>query len=170
MRCDSCGKNEAKFHYTKIFNGVMDEKHLCEDCAAKDYDFDFDFDNNFSMNKLFTGLIDPAAESNIDKESLVCEKCGQTYEEFKSKGKFGCDECYAVFRGKLDPLIKGLHGHNQHKGKIPKHSSEEILLKREEDNIKKDLEDAIKEERFEKAAVLRDKLKGLSLKLDESKE
>ena len=76
MRCESCGKNEAKFHYTKIFNGNVEEKHLCEQCAASDYDFDFDFENHFSMNKFFTGLIDPSVESNNDKMSLKCEKCG----------------------------------------------------------------------------------------------
>lgn len=170
MRCESCGKNEAKFHYTKIFNGTVEEKHLCEGCAANDYDFDFDFENHFSMNKFFTGLIDPSVESNNDKASLKCKKCGQTYKEFKSSGKFGCDECYITFKDKLDPLIKGIHGHNHHKGKIPKHSSDHIFLKREKDNLKKDLETAIKEERFEKAAVLRDKLKGISLKLEEIKE
>ena len=170
MKCESCGENEAKFHYTKIFNGKIEQKHLCEDCAANDYDFDFDFDNHFSMNKLFTGLIDSSVENNKEAIGLKCEKCGQTYSEFKGKGKFGCDECYITFKDKLDPLIKGLHGHNHHKGKIPKHSSKHIFLKREKDMLKKDLEDAIKEERFEKAAVLRDKLKGINSKLEEIKE
>lgn len=169
MKCESCGENEAKFHYTKIFNGNIEEKHLCEECATNDYDFDFDFDNHFSMNKLFAGLIDSSVESNTDENTLKCEKCGQTYSEFKSKGKFGCDECYITFKDKLDSLIRGIHGHNHHKGKIPKHSSEHIFLKREKDNLKKDLEGAVKEERFEKAAILRDKLKNINSKLEDIK-
>ncbi len=169
MRCESCGKNEAKFHYTKIFNGNMEEKHLCESCAGNDpdFDFDFDFEKPFSMHKLFTGLIGSSVEKKEDEIELRCEKCGQTYSEFRSKGKFGCDECYAIFKSKLNPLIKGLHGQNHHTGKIPKHSNEHVFLKREKDNLKKELEDAVKDERFEAAAVLRDKLKDISLKLDQ---
>nr|WP_300003271.1 UvrB/UvrC motif-containing protein [Tissierella sp.] len=170
MKCESCGENEAKFHYTKIYNGNIEEKHLCEHCASEDYDFDFDFEKHFSINKFFTGLIDPSGENSNDKSTLKCEKCGQTYNEFKSSGKFGCDECYVTFKDKLDPLIKGIHGHIHHRGKIPKHSNDNIFLKREKDNLKNDLETAIKEERFEKAAVLRDKLKGISSKLEEIKE
>ena len=170
MKCESCGINEAKFHYTKILNDNIEEKHLCEKCAAEDYDFDFDFEKHFSVNKFFTGLIDASVDSKNNQLGLKCEKCGQTYSQFKSGGKFGCDECYITFKDKLDPLIKGIHGHNHHKGKIPKHSGDHIFLKREKDNIKIDLETAIKEERFEKAAVLRDKLKGISSQLEEIKE
>jgi 2-hydroxy-3-keto-5-methylthiopentenyl-1-phosphate phosphatase len=40
MLCDSCGKNEAYIHYTRIINGKYKEEHLCEECALKNYDFD----------------------------------------------------------------------------------------------------------------------------------
>lgn len=170
MKCESCGENEAKFHYTKIFNGNMEEKHLCEECAAKNNEFEFDFENHFSVNKFVIGLIDNSVKSLKMDDGLKCEKCGQTYSEFSSEGKFGCDECYNTFKSKLDPLLKGLHGHNHHKGKIPKHSSRDILLKREKDNLKKELEDAVKEERFEKAAILRDKLIDIGTKSEDTKE
>lgn len=170
MKCESCGENEAKFHYTKIYNGNIEEKHLCESCAANDYDYDFDFENHFSMNKFFTGLIDEPVKSVKEEDELRCEKCGQTYTQFKNEGRFGCDECYITFKNKLDSLIKGLHGHNHHSGKIPKHSSQDIFLKREKDDIKRELEESIKQERFEKAAILRDKLKDISIKLEDIKE
>lgn len=168
MKCESCGENEAKFHYTKIYNGKVENKHLCENCASNDYDFDFE--NDFSMNKLFSVLIDGPVKNFTHFDELKCEKCGQTYDEFSNGGKFGCGECYATFKNKLDPLIKGIHGHTHHKGKIPKHSSQDIILKREEDNIRIELEDAVKQERFERAAVLRDKLKNISGKLEDIKE
>lgn len=170
MKCESCGENEAKFHYTKIFNGKIDQKHLCENCAANDYDIDVDFENHFSMNKFFAGLIGEPVK-NIEKDhGIKCQKCGQTYNEFKNEGKFGCDECYVAFKNKLDPLIKGIHGHNHHKGKIPKSSSRDIFLRRERSDLKKELDDSIKEEQFEKAALLRDRLRDIDTKLDDIKE
>lgn len=164
MLCDSCGKNEANFHYTKIVDGGIEKKHLCEKCASDNYDFDFD--KPFSMNKFFTGLIDSIQETQRDYTEMKCGYCGQTYSEFKRNGKFGCIQCYETFKDKLNPLIRGLHGHNIHRGKIPKGSNERIFLKREEDNLKIQLEKAVKEEEFEKAAIIRDKLRELKIKLD----
>ncbi len=164
MLCESCGENEAKFHYTKIINGRVEEKHLCQECASSSYDFDFN--NPFSMGKLFTGLIDTKQEDKKDGIEKKCENCGLTYSKFKQEGKFGCSYCYETFRDKLDPLIKGLHGHNINRGKIPKSSNEKIYLKREEDSLKIKLENAVKMEEFEEAAIIRDKLKALRGKLD----
>lgn len=164
MLCDSCGKNEASLHFTKIINGKKEEKHLCDECAAENHDFDFD--NPFSMNKLFAGLIENIQDSQVFDNDIRCECCGLTYEDFRKEGKFGCSKCYVVFKNKLDPLIKGLHGHNTHRGKIPSSAHGRIFLKREEDDLRIQLENAVKEEEFEKAAIIRDRLKDLKIKLD----
>lgn len=165
MFCDSCGKNEAYIHYTKIINGKYKEEHLCEECALKN----FDFDGEFSMNKLFTGLIDGYKDNKEVENELKCDFCGLTYSKFSQDGKFGCNQCYEIFKDKLDPLIKGLHGHNIHRGKIPINSSNRIHLKREEDNLKLELENAVKMEEFERAAEIRDELKKLRSTLESNK-
>lgn len=164
MLCDSCGKNEANLHYTKIINGKVEEKHLCEDCAGENQDLSFA--NLFSMDKLFTGLIESFQEDTEFYPEIKCECCGLTYNDFKKEGKFGCSQCYEVFKDKLNPLIKGLHGHNTHRGKIPSSAHSKTFLKREEDDLRIQLEDAVKEEEFEKAAIIRDRLKDLKIKLD----
>lgn len=168
MICDSCGKNEANIHYTKIINGKHEEEHLCEKCAIKD----FNFEKIFSMDKLFTGLIDGFNDSEeiVDVDEPRCGFCGLSYSKFIKEGKFGCAECYDTFKDKLDPLIKGLHGHNIHRGKIPENMSGRIYLKREEDNLKLELEDAVKMEEFELAAQIRDKLRRLRENINSCKE
>lgn len=168
MLCESCKKNEANLHYTQIINGEMEEKHLCEECASKSYVFNFD--NPFSMSKLFTGLIDNIQEGTSERPRLKCENCGLTYKEFKQDGKFGCSHCYRTFKSNLHPLIKGLHGHNLHRGKTPKNIDKEILLIKEEESLQNKLEDAVKMERYEEAALIRDELKALRLKIDGYKE
>ena len=165
MLCDSCGKNEANFHYTKIINGKVEEEHLCKECAFVNYDFDLD--KLFSMDKFFTGLMDNKPEIKEDEKGLKCENCGLTYSQFRERGEFGCASCYSSFKEKVEPLIRSLHGYNTHRGKIPKSSDKKIFLKREEKDLNADLEDAIKREEFEKAAVVRDKLRDIRLKLQE---
>lgn len=166
MLCESCGKNEANLHYTKVVNGKVEERNLCDKCAAENYDFD----KSFSMHKIFTGLIDSIQDYKKEDIELKCNNCGLTYEVFRKEGKFGCSQCYETFKNKLAPLIKGLHGHNTHRGKIPKNASGEIFLRREEETLKTKLEDAVKMEEFEKAVVIRDELKDLREKLDSYEE
>lgn len=166
MLCGSCGKNEAYIHYTKIMNGKFEEEHLCEECALENYDLE----NTFAMSKLFTGLIDEFKDNKEDKEEIKCDYCGLTYSRFSREGKFGCSQCYATFNDKLNPLIKGLHGYDIHRGKIPVNSSSRVYLKREEDNLELELEKAVKMEEFERAAQIRDELKKLKSALDGYKE
>ncbi|MDR2357989.1 MAG: UvrB/UvrC motif-containing protein [Oscillospiraceae bacterium] len=35
MKCENCGRNEVNFHFTSNVNGVVTERHLCSECAAK---------------------------------------------------------------------------------------------------------------------------------------
>ncbi|MBQ9493592.1 MAG: UvrB/UvrC motif-containing protein [Oscillibacter sp.] len=35
MKCEHCGKNEVTFVYRSNINGKVEEKHLCADCAEK---------------------------------------------------------------------------------------------------------------------------------------
>lgn len=35
MKCENCGKNEVTFVYQSNVNGRITEKHLCSDCAEK---------------------------------------------------------------------------------------------------------------------------------------
>ena len=35
MKCENCGKNEVTFVYQSNVNGTVTEKHLCSECAEK---------------------------------------------------------------------------------------------------------------------------------------
>ena len=168
MLCESCGKNQASIHYTKIINGEIKEHHLCADCTSSFSDLDFD--TSLFFNKFFTGLIDNIDDLEEKVIDIKCPECGLTYKKFKAIGKFGCSKCYKTFENQLDSLVRGLHGHNTHRGKIPKRSNVKIFLKRETEKLRVDLENAIKREEFEKAAIIRDELKTLNTKLEEQGE
>lgn len=164
MLCESCKNKEANLHYTKIINGKMEEIHLCENCAINNQDFDFD--KPFSIYKIFANLFDPIQEKPIDKSDIVCSNCGLSFSRFQTTGKFGCAECYDDFSEELKPIIKGIHGKGNHIGKIPKRTSPKIILKKEVEGLTEQLEDAVKKEDFEKAAIIRDEIRSVKDKLN----
>lgn len=160
MLCQVCGKNDATVHFTKIINGNIEEIHLCSSCAKENKDLEFNFDFPFSFQKLFTGLIDSVQDKGEQEKDITCE-CGLTYKEFLESGKFGCAKCYDTFSGDMDSLLKGIHGHNRHEGKIPSGTKDKMLQKRAIESLKSELEQSIKIEDFERAAYLRDEIKKL---------
>lgn len=157
MLCENCDKREATVHYTKIINGEVEELHLCDECAMGKNEFD----SSFSFHKLLTGLIDNAQAVTVKEEDVKCDFCGLAYNEFKQTGKFGCANCYYVFKDKLRPLLRGIHGDDEHIGKIPKSINQEIIKRREIDKLRDELDALIVKEAFEKAAILRDRIKEL---------
>jgi protein arginine kinase activator len=167
MLCEKCNKRQATVHLTKVINGKKTEIHLCEQCAKKGEQITFD--NSFSINNFLTSLIDSVQDSPLKVDYIQtkkCDRCGMTYGKFKQLGRLGCPDCYNVFSEKLNILIKNIQGSENHTGKVPKKAGNSLRIKNEIKNIKIQLNDAIQKEEFEKAAVLRDKIKELENRLN----
>ena len=119
------------------------------------------FENMFNIN--FGNYLE------IDKPKIKkCETCGNTYEDFIQKTKLSCENCYKTFNTELDNVIKKLQGFNKHIGKqyvqMGESKTEIVEDKKTEkeitiDELKEKLNQAIKEERYEDAAVYRDEIK-----------
>lgn len=162
MMCEDCGKKPATFHMTEVTNGKSKEIHLCEDCTSQNEDFSFN--SSFTIQNLLAGLLDMPNDQNFELEAIEdisCENCQTSYEEFKRRGKFGCSKCYDSFREKLEPLLKKIHGHDTHVGKIPKRTGGKIKVRKDINKLKKRLERSVENEEFELAADLRDEIKRL---------
>ncbi len=171
MLCEECGKNQATVHMKKIINNHMTESHLCEECAKKNNNFGFD--TSFSIQNILAGLIDNSYDSPVKIEhikSLTCDNCGLTYGKFRQIGKLGCSSCYESFKEKLVPLLRKIHGHDSHAGKIPKKAGKDVSTKKMIDELKAELNLAVNKEEFEKAAQIRDEIKNLQTKLERSSD
>ena len=184
MLCENCGKNEANVKYTQIINGVKKEMRLCEECAKEQGITNIDFSMPINFSSFLGDMFDEYNESNflpqiVNNNSLKCKKCGLTYDEFINTGKFGCENCYNTFLDKIDYLVKNLHGSTRHIGRKTKYIKsneskiknnnkiEEKILNKSEgeseerkiDELKRKLKEAIKDERYEDAAKIRDEIK-----------
>jgi len=172
MLCEDCKKEEATFHYTEINNGKYTETHLCQNCAKKHNYFDKtqilynDITNPKNQIKGFklTNKSDTKLNNNsVRAEYLKCANCGLTFKTFKKTGKIGCAECYTNFKSELDFLLKNIHKTTQHIGKKPKRFRKKANNNELIKTLQKQLEQAISDENYEQAIIIRDKIKKLQL-------
>lgn len=164
MKCQKCKKNDATTHIKRVVNGKYTEYILCADCAHE-MGFDHMFDT--SMPDMFGGLIKSMFGAALPSRSQAtrCPVCSSTFGDIKNTGKVGCATCYDIFRQELLPSVKSIHGNTQHCGKVScsaENKSEYSGNKESEstvEELKALLEEAVKEQNFELAAELRDKIK-----------
>ncbi len=150
MLCEKCGVNLANLHLTQTINGKKSEIHVCKNCAEQmGY---LGVDNIFSTD--FFNLLTP----NIAGHAR-CPGCGETYEEYKATKRIGCAACYTHFASFLEPVLKKVHGSAVHTGKLPRKVSGKLLRKRTLEHLRRQLQEAILSENFEKAAQLRDQIR-----------
>lgn len=163
MKCQKCGSNNANTHIKTIVNGEFREYDLCSECAKQmGYTNVFgDIENEFS-NFLgsFFGNVLPART-----QATRCEFCGSSYSDIAKSGHVGCANCYNIFGEQLLPSIRRIHGNTAHCGKNSGNAGKQSNKVQEEtkeqkiEKLKSELDTAIKEQNFEYAAELRDKIR-----------
>lgn len=158
MLCEKCGKNNATTHIRSVVNGVVTEKHLCGYCAANDA-------SNIGHNNLAQMLASMFGDSQMLSGSVKqvrCECCGASFSDIAESGKVGCSKCYETFYNQLLPYLKRVHGSTVHSGKIPNRAPLTVRPKEDTvESLRMELNRLVSEEKFEQAAVVRDKIKKL---------
>jgi len=170
MLCQDCKKREAQVHLTQIINNEKLSLSLCKECAAA-RGFHSPLDNvPFPLAEILSGLAQsgPGPTKIEPKDDVACQGCGLTFSEFTRQGRFGCGECYAAFRARLEPIMRKIHGASLHRGRNPEYVKVDdtaALPIKEEERLESELNKAIRAEDFERAAELRDKLKAVREKI-----
>ena len=162
MKCQQCEK-PATFHITELTGSEPQEVHLCESCAKS---YLLQGDGPPAAAPTLAGVLakqlklGQAAEELAKLDQRACPKCGITFYEFRNQGRLGCSHDYTYFERELTPLIMNIHGEGQHVGKRPRgeaNSDSRTELIR----LRREMDDAIKKEDYERASQLRDQIRGL---------
>lgn len=178
MLCNKCKKREATTHVKSVVNGKYEEYMLCSACANElGYNNMWgDFTSDFSsiLGSFFSNALPERTATTR------CPVCGSTFHDISQSSKVGCAKCYELFYSDLMPSIKRIHSNTTHNGKRPPQIAQLKSPEKDKsavDNDKSDinnndieklrheLENAVKEQNFELAAELRDKIK----EMEESK-
>ncbi|MDG1701677.1 MAG: UvrB/UvrC motif-containing protein [Opitutae bacterium] len=152
LKCSLCDEN-ATVHLTQIINNQIQKIDLCESCAQKKGVTDSE---GFSLAEM---LSNTDYSSNSLQQN--CKSCGLMLSEFKKSGRFGCTVCYTSFESFLEPILDEMHIGNQHIGKLPVKCLENISKGEQITLLEEKLQNAIKCEAYEDAALYRDELNAL---------
>ncbi len=165
MQCQQCEK-PATFHITELTGEHPQEIHLCED-HARQYLTSSDAESGAAptlSDALAQQLkVGQTAEELARLDQQACPVCGITFYEFRNHGRLGCPHDYECFESELEPLLVNIHGAIEHTGKRPVRGltsgnpTDLIRMRRE-------MQQAIDEENYERASELRDAIQ----KLEES--
>lgn len=116
---------------------------------------------------MLASMFGQALESGMPSATVRCPVCGSSFADIAESGRVGCSECYKTFYNELLPYLKRVHGSTAHVGRIPNRAP--LIVKPETETIedlRMQLSRLVSEERYEEAAVVRDKIK----KLEEEKK
>ena len=181
MLCQICNKNPATIHVQEIINGEKKVFHLCAECAAKNAETE-PILQSFNLAEMLYNFTNEngqenagGAEETSAAPSVKCAACGWDTERFRKTGRLGCPECYLVFSEVLSGVLENMHRGLTHLGKTPcnhetDHRTEDVIekvaLRRKIAACQQELEIRIRNEEYEEAAVLRDRIQELKRALE----
>ena len=160
MKCQKCPK-AATFHITDIERGKPREYHYCDEHAREHLDPGREAVEGSSMGKLAEGLAKGAAREPSPADKQTCPLCQISFLEFRNSGRLGCPHDYDVFRDELMPLLENIHDETRHSGKVPRRAPQGSQQQSVLIQLRNDLKRAVAAEDYERAARIRDQIKGL---------
>jgi protein arginine kinase activator len=158
MLCQLCHAQEASVYLIEAVENVRTTLHLCEGCAQKRHLGEVLNKSALALQQLLAAL--PADRAAAGKRTpwQNCPACGLSFDQFRQKGRLGCEQCYDFFREPLLPLLRQFHQAEEHRGRSGPEPAETPDAAETRD-LKEKIRRAVAEENYELAARLRDQLK-----------
>ena len=171
MLCEKCKKRTATVFYNENINGKTRAYSLCGECAAKLREkgdlqditsMIGSFADPFSAlhDDLFGGFFGMPAMKTLASEKK-CPACGCSYADIADCGKVGCPTCYDTFGDELARTIQSIHGTTAHTGCVPSRHRAKQERAAQLNRLKKELQEAVQKEDYERAASLRDEIRNM---------
>jgi len=150
MKCELCKQQKAEVAIKQMVDGEERELFVCPSCAQR------------AAGTLVTSLVEMLLGAAIDlqlpeRDLLACPECGLSRPEFRKRARVGCARCYETFARELAPMLRDMHSGDHHVGKTPARER----VSRTRSDLESALKNAIRAQRYEDAAVLRDRIRNL---------
>lgn len=165
MFCENCHQNSATVHLTQIVNGKVEKHHFCEACAAEKgvnvHGQPMDLGGMLeTLKEQLVQMKETSAAGRVSAHA-ACSGCGTVRAAILKTGRMGCDKCYENFAAEMLPVIVSLQRSDQHLGKVPLNAPVRLRNSVELARLRRELDQAVANENYEKAAVLRDQIQAL---------
>ncbi len=162
MKCDRCGRPSV-YHSTLVVNGVSQTTNLCRECAIKEGVFSKQPTSIF--DDMFSVFSDILPFEKVD--DIVCPVCKTSLREYRNTNKFGCANCYEVFRKEISNILKRIapfETHKQDKLEMPKETKTKQTKQDKINDLREQMKQAVEEERYEDAAKIKKQIQKLEAK------
>jgi protein arginine kinase activator len=150
MICQSCKKKKAVLHSYCISSNELVDVHYCEECGKKQ-SVEVDVCLDDSLHNLLDGLLESRKHEVVIESAKACEFCGTTLKDIRKHNNLGCPNCYELFSEDIKSL-RSISEREYRKTVTFKDALPGIHM------LRKELENAVRQEDFEKAAFIRDKI------------
>ncbi len=161
MKCQHCEK-PATFHITELTEPTGPVMvHLCEEHARVYLSQEGPESNTSALAGMLAKQLklEQTAEQLAQLDKKTCPVCGITFAEFRQAGRLGCAYDYVCFQSDLEPLLLNIHGSKSHAGKRPTRNSGSPNRQHKLIQLRREMQEAISQEQYERAGELRDKIK-----------
>lgn len=159
IECGRCKKPVCVL-YKEIVNQVTTCTEMCLSCPV--------------LSLKLQGDV-PSKELSAQDQALGCSNCGTLFQSVKMGEPLGCTQCYAIFSQALvtdlleseavSPSARKKMGANKseniHIGNAPDHE-QTTSLSNQLSSLNESLNEALRQENYEQAALLRDQIKALT--------
>lgn len=168
MLCDFCGNKEAIMFIEQVDDdGIKSRINICDECAQKKGILPESKNIASNILNVFKEInSNPSNSKIVNSEKPVnivkkCPVCSMSLKNLKLFGKLGCPECYEYFKDDVEKFIEKSGFVKSFQGSIPARISIKKTSLMEKINLQKKLEDALSQEDYERAAILRDQIRAI---------
>jgi protein arginine kinase activator len=151
----------ATVRYAEVVDGKVTERLLCPECVSK---LQMEDAKGFAFSSPTVSKSRPPASQVVSeavRTQRSCPSCGILLGDILEQGKVGCAKCYEEFSDQLSPHLYDIHFTLKHKGKVPHFEEPREHLRHDLQAKRALLRKVLRAENYEKAALLRDEIRGL---------
>ena len=166
MLCEHCGKKEATFYYKTNVNGDVNEQHLCCDCA-KELGYLNDMETNFAGFHQFNQKLFPDFDEFFAPMPALAGNMFEPFNRIFSDMDRMFPELGSFTEAIPERTASAPAEHQACQVRSDLVSDEEqrkLNQERRINALRCEMQNAIKTENFERAAALRDEIRGLENK------
>ena len=160
MRCEVCHLHDATRAVTRTVDGEPRELYVCDECARLEAsppapETPGAPDSHSISDVMFSlGLPVPPSGKAAD---AVCPVCGLSRGDLRASRRLGCPRCFETFETDVRTFLSA----QVPAGPRSREDPDEAMRARDAERIRGQLDDAVREERYEDAAGLVARLRAL---------
>jgi protein arginine kinase activator len=153
-KCDGCGDGVGRIRIYQTRGTEYSELWLCDRCAGA-----LGVEEEAPVFAPTVGELLGALTG--DGATRSCPSCGTHFRRIRQTGRVGCAECYRVFHGRVQLLLEQQGLTDTHVGRYPSRLGSFKRLFVDRETLRERLDHAVREENYEEAAAIRDRMKAL---------